>query len=195
MEMNCTLFDELTSSYKADRQRWGTLDPLSNCTRHAFTVVIGRTVPPSGGTSTRVFGRQACPVIAWVLQRVTVRPECLCVNCDLDREKKKEQERDELWKKLEELKLDSSSLFQNNSHRILSVQNNSNNSNNNDDDSGTQERSPPSAAADRDANQPDGSAEGGKNPCAKWEQVSAFYSLTYRDKLHSARLLKLLRVT
>ena len=28
MEINCTLFDELTSSYKADRQRWGTLEPF-----------------------------------------------------------------------------------------------------------------------------------------------------------------------
>ncbi|CAJ1076965.1 serine/threonine-protein phosphatase 2A 56 kDa regulatory subunit alpha isoform [Xyrichtys novacula] len=67
MEMNCTLFDELTSNYKADRQR----------------------------------------------------------------EKKKEQERDELWKKLEELNLNKSSLVQNNSHKLLSVQNNNNNNNNN----------------------------------------------------------------
>uniref|UniRef100_A0A674MYZ5 Serine/threonine protein phosphatase 2A regulatory subunit n=1 Tax=Takifugu rubripes TaxID=31033 RepID=A0A674MYZ5_TAKRU len=101
MEMNCTLFDGLTSSYKADRQR----------------------------------------------------------------EKKKEQERDELWKKLEELKLDGSTLFQNNSHRLLSAQNNSNNSNNND--SGTQERCPPAAAVDRDADRPDGSAVAGESPCAK----------------------------
>lgn len=87
------------------------------------------------------------------------------MNCDLDREKKKDQERDELWKKLEELKLDGATLFQNNSHRLLSVQNNSNNSNNND--SGTQEGCPPAAAADRDADRPDGSAAAGESPCAK----------------------------
>lgn len=87
---------------------------------------------------------------------------------DLDREKKKEQERDELWKKLEELKLDGSTLFQNNSHRLLSVQNNSNNSNNND--GGAQEGCPPAAAAaaaDRDAERPDGSAVADEGPCAK----------------------------
>ncbi|KAM6915441.1 serine/threonine-protein phosphatase 2A 56 kDa regulatory subunit alpha isoform [Xenentodon cancila] len=69
MEMNCTLFDELTSSYKVDRQR----------------------------------------------------------------EKKKEQERDELWKKLDELKLSNATLVQNNSHGPVGVQNNNNNSNNNND--------------------------------------------------------------
>lgn len=83
---------------------------------------------------------------------------CECssdLNCDLGREKKKEQERDELWKKLEELKLDNSTLFQNNSYRVLSVQNN-NNSNNNI--SGAQDRSPAAAAADadRDDGRPDG---------------------------------------
>uniref|UniRef100_A0A8C3G4Y4 Serine/threonine protein phosphatase 2A regulatory subunit n=1 Tax=Cyclopterus lumpus TaxID=8103 RepID=A0A8C3G4Y4_CYCLU len=57
MEMNCTLFDELTSSYKAERQR----------------------------------------------------------------EKKKEQERDELWKKLDELRLSSAALVQNNSHGLPSL--------------------------------------------------------------------------
>lgn len=87
------------------------------------------------------------------------------MNCDLDREKKKDQERDELWKKLEELKLDGSTLFQNNSHRLLSVQNNSNNSNNND--SGAQEKCPPAAAVDRDGNRPDGSAVAGESPSAK----------------------------
>lgn len=72
--------------------------------------------------------------------------------CDLDREKKKEQERDELWKKLEELKLDNATLFQNNSCRIRSVQNNSNSNNNVSD---AQDRSPAAAAAaaaaDRDS--------------------------------------------
>uniref|UniRef100_A0A8C8GMT8 Serine/threonine protein phosphatase 2A regulatory subunit n=1 Tax=Oncorhynchus tshawytscha TaxID=74940 RepID=A0A8C8GMT8_ONCTS len=64
MEMNSTLFDELTASYKSDRQR----------------------------------------------------------------EKKKEQEREELWKKLDELKLsDAAALVQNNSHGL---QNNNSNNNN-----------------------------------------------------------------
>lgn len=34
MEMNCTLFDELTSSYKADRQRWVTHTPTSTFSSH-----------------------------------------------------------------------------------------------------------------------------------------------------------------
>ncbi|CAB1342699.1 unnamed protein product [Coregonus sp. 'balchen'] len=68
MEMNSTLFDELTASYKSDRQR----------------------------------------------------------------EKKKEQEREELWKKLDELKLsDAAALVQNNSHEL---QNNNSNNNNNQQD-------------------------------------------------------------
>ncbi|XP_028997531.1 serine/threonine-protein phosphatase 2A 56 kDa regulatory subunit alpha isoform [Betta splendens] len=71
MEMNCTLFDELTSSYKADRQR----------------------------------------------------------------EKMKEQERDELWKKLDELRISNRTLAQNNSHGLQSVQNNNNNNNNNSNNS------------------------------------------------------------
>ncbi|MCI4389575.1 hypothetical protein PGIGA_G00099730 [Pangasianodon gigas] len=62
MEMNSKLFDELTASYKADRQR----------------------------------------------------------------EKKKEQEREELWKKLEELKISKS---QNNSHGLLNSENSNNNNN------------------------------------------------------------------
>ncbi|XP_047429658.1 serine/threonine-protein phosphatase 2A 56 kDa regulatory subunit alpha isoform isoform X2 [Mugil cephalus] len=71
MEMNCTLFDELTSSYKADRQR----------------------------------------------------------------EKKKEQERDELWKNLDKLRLSNTALVQNNSHGLPGVQNNNNNNNNNNSSS------------------------------------------------------------
>uniref|UniRef100_A0A4W5P8M3 Serine/threonine protein phosphatase 2A regulatory subunit n=1 Tax=Hucho hucho TaxID=62062 RepID=A0A4W5P8M3_9TELE len=72
MEMNSTLFDELTASYKSDRQR----------------------------------------------------------------EKKKEQEREELWKKLDELKLsDAAALVQNNSHGLQNAaQNNNNNNNNNHHD-------------------------------------------------------------
>lgn len=64
MELNSTLFDELTASYKAERQR----------------------------------------------------------------EKKKEQEREELWKKLDDLRL---SETQNNCHGLPNAQNNNNNSNNN----------------------------------------------------------------
>ncbi|MEQ2185787.1 Serine/threonine-protein phosphatase 2A 56 kDa regulatory subunit alpha isoform, partial [Goodea atripinnis] len=69
MEMNCPLFDELTSSYKAERQR----------------------------------------------------------------EKMKEQERNELWKKLEELKVSRGSVFQNNSHGVPAVLNNNSNKNNNNE--------------------------------------------------------------
>uniref|UniRef100_A0A4W5NU48 Serine/threonine protein phosphatase 2A regulatory subunit n=1 Tax=Hucho hucho TaxID=62062 RepID=A0A4W5NU48_9TELE len=68
MEMNSPLFDELTASYKSDRQR----------------------------------------------------------------EKKKEQEREELWKKLDELKLsDAAALVQNNSHRLQNAAQNNNSNNNN----------------------------------------------------------------
>uniref|UniRef100_A0A7N6B3A7 Serine/threonine protein phosphatase 2A regulatory subunit n=1 Tax=Anabas testudineus TaxID=64144 RepID=A0A7N6B3A7_ANATE len=84
MEMNCTLFDELTSSYKSDR------------------------------------------------------------------EKKKEQERDELWKKLDELKISNTTLVQNNSHGLSSVQNNNNNNNNNNsnyNNNDNQEKSVDAAAA------------------------------------------------
>lgn len=52
------------------------------------------------------------------------------------REKKKEQERDELWRKLEELKLSSSAGVQNNSHRLPAVQNNNNNNNGHNNDEG-----------------------------------------------------------
>lgn len=86
------------------------------------------------------------------------------VKCDLDREKKKEQERDELWKKLEELKLDNSTLFQNNSCRFLSVQNNSNSNNNISD---AQDRSRPAAAADRDSRPDAGVGAGESDTCAK----------------------------
>lgn len=55
------------------------------------------------------------------------------INVKIDREKKKDLERDELWKKLEELKLSNAAVFQNNSHRLLSVQNNNNSNNNNSD--------------------------------------------------------------
>uniref|UniRef100_A0A8C9T6G9 Serine/threonine protein phosphatase 2A regulatory subunit n=1 Tax=Scleropages formosus TaxID=113540 RepID=A0A8C9T6G9_SCLFO len=67
MEMNSTLFDELTASYKAERQR----------------------------------------------------------------EKKKEQEREELWKKLDELQIKGTLEAQSNSHGLQNAQNNNNNNNNN----------------------------------------------------------------
>ncbi|XP_035277793.1 serine/threonine-protein phosphatase 2A 56 kDa regulatory subunit alpha isoform [Anguilla rostrata] len=65
MEINSTLFDELTASYKAERQR----------------------------------------------------------------EKKKEQEREELWKKLEEVKLQQVPNMQNNSHSLQNAHSNNNNNN------------------------------------------------------------------
>ncbi|XP_030576852.1 serine/threonine-protein phosphatase 2A 56 kDa regulatory subunit alpha isoform isoform X2 [Archocentrus centrarchus] len=102
MEMNCTLFDELTSSYKADRQR----------------------------------------------------------------EKKKEQEREELWKNLEELKLSNKPLVQNNSHGLPSVQNNNNNNNNNSNNSENQDRSPAAVTAnDQDPDVTVAASE--STPCAK----------------------------
>lgn len=51
------------------------------------------------------------------------------------REKKKEQERDELWKKLEELRLSYAKRVYNNSHGLQSVQNNNNKNSNNNNDS------------------------------------------------------------
>ncbi|XP_031717384.1 serine/threonine-protein phosphatase 2A 56 kDa regulatory subunit alpha isoform isoform X1 [Anarrhichthys ocellatus] len=107
MEMNCTLFDELTSSYKAERQR----------------------------------------------------------------EKKKEQERDELWKKLDELRLSSGALVQNNSHGLPSVHNNNNNNNNNNSDSSNndnQDKSAEAAAVTTDDKDPDVSVAASEStPCAK----------------------------
>uniref|UniRef100_A0A674E3E8 Serine/threonine protein phosphatase 2A regulatory subunit n=1 Tax=Salmo trutta TaxID=8032 RepID=A0A674E3E8_SALTR len=81
MEMNSTLFDELTASYKSDRQR----------------------------------------------------------------EKKKEQEREELWKKLDELKLsDAAALVQNNSHGLQ------NNNSNNNNHQGNQEKGTAVIATDHE---------------------------------------------
>uniref|UniRef100_A0AAQ4P288 Serine/threonine protein phosphatase 2A regulatory subunit n=1 Tax=Gasterosteus aculeatus aculeatus TaxID=481459 RepID=A0AAQ4P288_GASAC len=104
MEMNCTLFDELTSSYKAERQR----------------------------------------------------------------EKKKEQERDELWKKLDELRLSNAALVQNNSHGLLGVQNNNNNNNNSSTNGDNQDKSAEAAAVTPANQDPDvGAATGESSPCAK----------------------------
>uniref|UniRef100_A0A8D0CP76 Serine/threonine protein phosphatase 2A regulatory subunit n=1 Tax=Sander lucioperca TaxID=283035 RepID=A0A8D0CP76_SANLU len=110
MEMNCTLFDELTSSYKADRQQ----------------------------------------------------------------EKKKEQERDELWKKLDELRLSNTNLFQNNSRGLPCVQNNNNNNNNNNNSNNdNQDKSAEAAAVatdnkDPEVKDPDVSVAASEStPCAK----------------------------
>lgn len=67
--------------------------------------------------------------------------------CCLFREKKKEQERDELWKKLDELKISNTTLVQNNSHGLSSVQNNNNNNNSNYNNNDNQEKSVDAAAA------------------------------------------------
>lgn len=179
MEMNCTLFDELTSSYKADRQRWGTLEPYhcppANVTlllwllgQEGHLVVEQEHTPKLSMNIGKKEGSLFLPL--WTLLITAVRAliyECSSdVTCDLDREKKKEQERDELWKKLEELKLDNSTLFQNNSCRFLSVQNNSNSNNNISD---AQDRSRPAAAvaADRDSRPDAGAGAGESDTCAK----------------------------
>lgn len=70
--------------------------------------------------------RDVCPCVCGVRAPVT----CLC----LSREKKKEQEREELWKKLDELKLsDAAALVQNNSHGLQNAAQNNNNNNNHHD--------------------------------------------------------------
>lgn len=47
------------------------------------------------------------------------------------REKKKEQEREELWRKLDELRLQETSAIQNNRHEMQFTYSNNNNNNNN----------------------------------------------------------------
>ncbi len=96
------------------------------------------------------------------------------------REKKKEQERDELWKNLEELKLNNDTLVQNNSHGLLAVQNNNNNNNNNNnsnnnDNNDNESKSVDAAAVTTDSNDPDATES---STCAKWQRMSAFYSVT-----------------
>ena len=59
MEMNSRLFDDLTASYKADRQKW----------------VVGRKIK-----------------------------QCIYF-CSMFREKKRERERDDLWRKMQDLSL------------------------------------------------------------------------------------------
>lgn len=70
MEMNSKLFDELTASYKAERQKW---------VMHSFN-----TCHSDGCDVDLVCGITEC---------------CRC------REKKREKERDELWKRLGELEI------------------------------------------------------------------------------------------
>ena len=64
MEMNSRLFDDLTASYKADRQKWGstTLIPDSLFCHHTLSLLVSR-------------------------------------------EKKRERERDDLWRKMQDLSL------------------------------------------------------------------------------------------
>ena len=86
----------------------------------------------------------------------------------VSREKKKEQERDELWKKLDELRLSSSALVQNNSHGLPGVQNNNNNNNNNSNNNDTQDKSAEAAAVTSENKDPDDSvAANESSPCAK----------------------------
>lgn len=90
-------------------------------------------------------------------------------NCHPGREKKKEQERDELWKKLDELRLSNAALVQNNSHGLPSVQNNNNNNNSNNNNNDTQDKSiDSSAAVTTDDKEPDVSVAANEStPCAK----------------------------
>lgn len=78
------------------------------------------------------------------------------------REKKKEQERDELWKKLDQFKLGNAPLVQNNSHSIPSVQNNNNNNNSNNE---SQEAT--STPSDKDLAVTVEVED--STPCAKWQ--------------------------
>lgn len=106
--------------------------------------------------------------------------------CRLVREKKKEQERDELWKQLEELRLRNTTLVHNKSHGLLSVQNNNNNSNNNNSD--TKDKSPDAAAAAATAvttgnnnDAEDHVAATESTSCAKWQRTSVFLLLLFHN--------------
>ncbi|XP_016102442.1 serine/threonine-protein phosphatase 2A 56 kDa regulatory subunit alpha isoform [Sinocyclocheilus grahami] len=66
--------------------------------------------------------------------------------CDRQREKKKEQEREELWRKLDELRLQETSAIQNNRHEIQFTYSNNNNNNNNLHD---KDENPAAAITDR----------------------------------------------
>lgn len=90
------------------------------------------------------------------------------LKCYLPREKKKEQERDELWKKLEELRLSNTTLVQNNSHGLQSVQNNNNNNNNSNNNNDNQDKAADAAAVTTDDKDPDVTAAASEcTPCAK----------------------------
>ena len=92
----------------------------------------------------------------------------ISVVCPL-REKKKEQERDEMWKQLDELRLSHNALVQNNSHGLQNVQNNNNNNNNNSNsNTENEDKSAEAAAGTTDNQEPDDSAEAGESsPGAK----------------------------
>lgn len=95
----------------------------------------------------------------------------------LHREKKKEQERDELWKKLEELKLSNTTLVQNNSHGLPSVQNNNNNNSNNNNGNQDNCDDPPAiTVGDKDPDVITAASE--STPCAKWQQRTVLCSVT-----------------
>uniref|UniRef100_A0A9R1SED9 Serine/threonine protein phosphatase 2A regulatory subunit n=2 Tax=Cyprinus carpio TaxID=7962 RepID=A0A9R1SED9_CYPCA len=65
--------------------------------------------------------------------------------CDRQREKKKEQEREELWRKLDELRLQETSAIQNNRHEIQFTYSNNNNNNKLHDE----DENPAAAVTDR----------------------------------------------
>ena len=91
----------------------------------------------------------------------------ISVVCPL-REKKKEQERDEMWKQLDELRLSHNALVQNNSHGLQNVQNNNNNNNNSNSNTENEDKSAEAAAGTTDNQEPDDSAEAGESsPGAK----------------------------
>lgn len=71
-----------------------------------------------------------------------------------------------MWKKLDELKISNTTLVQNNSHGLLSVQNNNNNSNNNNSDNQDKSVDPAAAvtAGDKD---PDVAVASESTACAK----------------------------
>nr|XP_034960310.1 serine/threonine-protein phosphatase 2A 56 kDa regulatory subunit epsilon isoform isoform X2 [Zootoca vivipara] len=89
MEMNSAMFDELTATYKSDRQR--------------LSKAAGETNEETSGTpgSLRLGESRAfCETRGSHKQS-----EGYCMSSSLVSEKKKEKEREELWKKLEDLEL------------------------------------------------------------------------------------------
>lgn len=73
-----------------------------------------------------------------------------------------------MWKKLDELKISNTTLAQNNSHGLQSVQNNNNNNSNNNNNNNNQEKSVDDAAAVTTGNRdPDVTVASESTPCAK----------------------------